>query len=140
VLFAGSEQLPGALADAVLRADDALPPYGALLSALEEVGELLAERAARSPQRRAVIDSSPGLQERERTRFAAVTDALADALRRRGATESAAKLLGHVGTGILLTAFERWIDQPERAGFAAFVQEAAGELASSLAAGSAARE
>src|SRR6201996_272797 len=46
VLFAGSEQLPGALADAVLQADPALTPFEALLGALERVGDVVAERVA----------------------------------------------------------------------------------------------
>ena len=85
VLFAGSEQLPGALADAVRHADDALPPFEALLAALVDIGDLLAGRVPHAAQRRAVIKASPELQERERTKFAAVTDALADALQQRGA-------------------------------------------------------
>src|SRR5919198_474216 len=44
VLFAGSEQLPAALADAVLRVDEAVPPFEALLVALVEVGDVLVER------------------------------------------------------------------------------------------------
>jgi AcrR family transcriptional regulator len=134
VLFAGSEQLPAALADAVLHADDALPPFGALLTGLVEIGELLAGRVPHAAQRRAVIKASPELQERERTKFAAVTDALADALRQRGAAESGARLLARVGAAIFQTAFERWADQPEHADFPACVREAATELASSLGA------
>ena len=64
VLFAGSEQLPVALADAVLRADDALSPFEALLTALADTGELLAGRVSHAAQRRAVIKASPELQER----------------------------------------------------------------------------
>jgi AcrR family transcriptional regulator len=135
VLFAGSEKLPAALADAVLRADEAFPPFEALLTALAEIGEVLVERAGRSPQRRTVIKSSPELQERERTKFAAVTDALADALRQRGATESGAKLLAHVGVGIFQAAFERWTDQLQDADFPTYVHEAASELTSALGAG-----
>jgi AcrR family transcriptional regulator len=134
VLFAGSEQLPVALAGAVLHADDALPPFGALLVALMEIGELLAGRVSYAAQRRAVIKASPELQERERTKFAAVTDALADALRQRGAAESGARLLAHVGAAIFQTAFERWTDQPEHADFSACVREVAAELAASLGA------
>ena len=132
VLFAGSEQLPVALADAVLRADDALPPFGALLAALADVGELLADRVQHPTQRRAVIKASPELQERERTKFAAVSTALVGALGQRGVAGSAAELLAHVGVAIFQTAFERWTDQPERAGMSACVREAAAELASSL--------
>lgn len=134
VLFAGSQQLPVALADAVLHADDALSPFEALLAALVDTGELLAGRVPHAAQRRAVIKARPELQERERTKFAAVTDALAGALQQRGAAESGARLLAHVGAAIFQTAFERWTDQPEHAGFSACVREATAELASSLGA------
>ena len=134
VLFAGSERLPAALADAVLNADDALPPFGALLAALVEVGELLAGQVPHAAQRRAVIKASPELQERERTKFAAVTGALADALQQRGAAGSGARLLAQVGAAIFQTAFERWTDQPEQADFPACVRQAAAELAASLGA------
>ncbi len=50
VLFAGSEELPVALADAVGRADPALSPFEAMLSALAEVGDLLADRV-QAPRR-----------------------------------------------------------------------------------------
>jgi AcrR family transcriptional regulator len=134
VLFAGSEQLPAALADAVRHADDALSPFEALLTALVDVGELLAGRVPHAAQRRAVIKASPELQERERTKFAAVTAALAGALRQRGAAESSAELLARAGAAIFQTAFERWTDQPEQASLPARVREAAAELAASLGA------
>ncbi|GAA3431174.1 TetR family transcriptional regulator [Kutzneria kofuensis] len=139
VLFAGSEQLPGAVSDAVRRADAALPPFQALLAALVDTGALFADLVPHAAQRRAVIASSPELQERERTKLAAVTEALAEALRQRGAAASRAKLLAQVGIAVFQTAFERWTDQPEQADFAARVHEVATELAASLdpAAGSA---
>jgi AcrR family transcriptional regulator len=134
VLFAGSEQLPIALSDAVLRAADDVPPFEALLAALVDVGELLADRVPHAAQRRAVIRSSPELRERERTKFAAVADALADALLRRGATESGATLLANVGVALFQTAFERWTDQRADADFSACVREAATELAATVGA------
>jgi AcrR family transcriptional regulator len=132
VLFAGSEQLPDAMSAAVRRADAALPPFQALLAALVDIGELFADLVPHAAQRRAVITSSPELQERERTKMAAVTEALAEALRERGATTSRANLLAQVGIAVFQTAFERWTDQPEHADFAARVHEAATELASNL--------
>ena len=134
VLFAGSERLPGALANAVRHADDALPPFEALLAALVDIGDLLAGRVPHAAQRRAVVKASPELQERERTKFAAVTDALTDALQQRGAPGSGARLLAQVGVAIFQTAFERWTDQPDYANFAARIREAAAELAASLGA------
>jgi AcrR family transcriptional regulator len=134
VLFAGSERLPVVLADAVLRADDSLPPVDALLAALVGTGELLAERVPNAARRRAVVKASPELQERELTKYAAVTDALTSALQQRGATRSTAQLLARTGTAIFQTAFERWTDQPGRASLPARVREAAAELAASLGA------
>jgi AcrR family transcriptional regulator len=134
VLFAGSEQLPPALAEAVLRADDALPPFGAILVALADIGQLLADRVSLAARRRAVIQASPELQERERTKFAAITGALAGALRQRGVAGSAADLLAHAGVAIFQAAFERWTEQPDRTVFSACVREAAAELGSSLGA------
>ncbi|APU16422.1 transcriptional regulator, TetR family [Actinoalloteichus fjordicus] len=133
VLFAGSEQIPGVLSGAVRRADAALPPFQALLVALVDIGEWFADLVPHAARRRAVIASSPELQERERTKLAAVTDALAEALRERGTPTSRATLLAQVGIAVFRTAFERWTDEPEPADFAARVREAATELAASLA-------
>ncbi|MGR6920233.1 TetR family transcriptional regulator [[Actinomadura] parvosata] len=133
VLFAGSEQLPDAVSAAVLRADATLPPFQALLAALADIGGLFAELVPHAAQRRAIIASSPDLQERERTKLAAVAEALAAALRERGATTSEAKLVAQVGVAVFQSAFERWTDQPERADFTACVHETVTELASSLA-------
>jgi AcrR family transcriptional regulator len=129
VLFAGSERLPAVLADAVVRADDSLAPFAALVSALAEVGELVAGQAPIAAQRRAIVQASPELQERAGTKFTAVTDALAEALRQRGAPDASARLLAEVGTALFRSAFERWTDEPGRASFADCAREAAAELA-----------
>jgi AcrR family transcriptional regulator len=134
VLFAGSERLPAALAHFVRQADSTLSPFEALLTALVDVGGMLADQAPLAAQRRAIVQASPELQEREGTKFAAVTDAVAGALRDRGAAGSAATLLAQVGVAIFRTAFERWTDQPDRAGLPARIREAAAELAASLGA------
>src|SRR6202046_149046 len=99
VLFAGSEQLPAALAAAVGRADPDLPPFAALLTALAEVGDLVADEHA--AERRAIVQASPELQERGLTKFAAVTSALAAALERRGGAGATAAPLAPGGTAIL---------------------------------------
>src|SRR4051794_9742744 len=88
VLFAGSDQLPVALAHSVRHADETLPPFEALLTALLDVADRLGDQAPLAAQRRAVVQASPELQERGRTKFAAATEAMADALRDRGTAES----------------------------------------------------
>jgi len=134
VLFPGSERLPAALAGSVRDADSTLSPFAALLAALLNVAGLLADQAPLAVQRRAVVQASPELQERGRTKFAAVTDAVAGALRDRGAAESQAMLLAQVGVAIFRTAFERWTDQPDDVGLPARIREAAADLAASLGA------
>ena len=134
VLFAGSDQLPVVLAGAVRNADDALSSFEALLTALVDVAGGLAGPAPLAAKRRAVVRASPELQERGRTKFAAVIDAVADALRDRGAAESEATLLAEVGVAVFRTAFERWTDQPDHVGLPARIQEAAAELAANLGA------
>ena len=134
VLFAGSEQLPVALADSVRHAEETLSPFEAVLTALVDVAGGLADQAPLAAQRRAVVRASPELQERGRTKFAAATQAVADALRDRGTAESQATLLAEVGVALFRTAFERWTDQPDNVGLPARIREAAAELAASLGA------
>ncbi|HEY3878280.1 MAG TPA: TetR family transcriptional regulator [Trebonia sp.] len=132
VLFAGSERLPGVLADAVGRADPALGPFEAMLSALTEVGDLLADQVEHAAERRAIVEASPELQERGRTKFAEATGALGAALEKRGTEEAAAALLAPVGATIFWTAFDRWARQPGGASLAGRIRETAAELAASM--------
>ncbi|WP_019927815.1 TetR/AcrR family transcriptional regulator [Nocardia sp. BMG111209] len=133
VLFAGSDRLGPTLAAAVLRADAALSPFEAVLSGLVQVGDLLTEQGSSiAVQRRAIVRSSPELQERSRTKFAAVADSLVDALERRGAPAAEARLLTEVGVALFREAFERWTDAPGPARFADHVHEVSAELAAHL--------
>jgi len=133
VLFAGSDRLPAALADAVTQADPELTPFEALLAALERVGDAVAARTApHAAQRQAIVDGSPELQERGRTKFAAVADALDAALRQRGASATSAGLLANVGVALFRTAFDRWVAEPDAATCSARVREAADELTRAL--------
>lgn len=134
VLFAGSDQLPPALASAVLAADPALSPYAALVTALAGVGAALADRVAPiAAQRRAVVAASPELQERGRTKFADVADALAEALGKRGVDAANARLLASVGVAIFQCGFDRWVDDPDAAGLPMRIREAADQLAGAVA-------
>jgi len=132
VLFAESERLPAALAHSVRGADETLTPFEALLTALLDVTRGLADEPSLAAQRRAIVHASPELQERGRTKLAAATDAVAEALRDRGTAEFEATLLAEVGVAIFRTAFERWTDQPDQVGLPARIREAATDLATSL--------
>jgi AcrR family transcriptional regulator len=132
VLFAGSDRLPAVIAKAVRGADPALSPAEALLAGLAQTGTVLAKHVPRSPDRRRIVAGSAELQERERTKFAAVTDSLAEVLRSRGAGDVAAQLLADVGVAVFRAAFARWTEEPDGADFPVYVEEAAAELIGAL--------
>ena len=115
VLFAGSDQLSPVITEAVLASAEKSAPAIAL-DAARRVGALLAERADRTAERRAVIESSPELQERERSKRAAITVALGDALLERGVVAAEARLVARLVTLCLEEAFQRWIDTGENFG------------------------
>ena len=135
VLFSGSGRIPGAVIEAVQDADENLSPIDAAFQALTVIGTRLGDYADRAGERRAVIAASPELQERERTKLAAISAALATGLRQRGADEETVTLLAPVAGAIFATAFERWIDQAGRADFADIFRDAVTEVRSALAVG-----
>jgi len=96
VLFAGSDQLPGVLTEAVRATGQELAPLDAVLMALAGVGALMAEHA---PARRRVIDSGPdgptgtGAHQGRRDHRGA--------LRERSLTGTGASLLARVGAATL---------------------------------------
>ncbi|MEU8707579.1 helix-turn-helix domain-containing protein [Streptomyces sp. NPDC048565] len=114
VLFAGSEQLPGAVAAAVLDAEGGLSPLSTALDALTRVGARLGALIEHAAERRAVINSSAELQERERTKHAEVTTAIRDALRQRGVDPDRAGLAAQIATVVFQNAFARWVDAEGR--------------------------
>jgi len=129
VLFAGSDQLPRAVTDAVRRVEPEVTPFDAMVQALLDVSEVLGERVAEhASQRRRIIDASPELQERGHAKFAAVSEAIAAGLRERGADSSTAELFADVGVAIFRRGFERWTEAPHDAPLASRVQEAATRL------------
>lgn len=128
VLFAGSEQLPPAVAEAVLAADDAGSPLRTVLVALADVGAQVTRLIDPSPERRAVIASSAELRERERSKAAAITTAIREALERRGVAPEQAKAAAQVATIVFGDAFDRWIDAAGKLGFPACLETAAATL------------
>ena len=130
VLFAGADQLPIALAAAARAADPDLAPLEVALSTLRTVGIAVVELVEHehSRARRAVIRSSPQLQERERTKLAACTSALAEALAERGTAPDTAALVSRIAVAVFDTAFTRWVDRDRQAAFTDHFDHAVCEL------------
>ncbi|MER5428637.1 TetR family transcriptional regulator [Streptomyces sp. NPDC002588] len=135
VLFAGSDRLPVAVAEAVLAADRGGTPLSAVLDALAQVGTELVGHIDHAAERRAVIGASPELQERERTKLAAVADAIRLALQQRDVDHGRAKLVAQTATLVFQNAFERYIDADGHDDFAACLRTVAESLRDALATG-----
>jgi AcrR family transcriptional regulator len=113
VLFRGSEGLRDTLAAAIDDAPAAASSFEAVTAALNAAGAVFNREFAR--RRQAVILSNPELQERELIKLAYLTEVLADALRRRGIRDAAARLAGETGMALFRITFERWVaDLAER--------------------------
>jgi AcrR family transcriptional regulator len=130
VLFGGGEMLQELVAGAAAEAPPALPPLDAAVAGFEAAGRefFVAERRGRARQRQAVIAANPGLQERELAKLAALSAALADALRRRGVGDPVAGLTAEVAVAVFRTAFERWIEAAEDLDFGQLVRESREQL------------
>jgi AcrR family transcriptional regulator len=109
VLFAGSEKLPPAIAEAVLAASKSTPPLSAVLEAMTEVGTLLTQHIKDAAKRRTIIDASTELQEREQAKLAAVTAAISEALAKRHVAPQDAKMVAEIGTIVFQNAFAQWV-------------------------------
>jgi len=126
VLFRGSEGLRDTLVAGVDQAPASASALQAVSAALEAAGAVFVREFAR--RRRAVIISTPELQERELMKLVSLTDALADALRRRGVRDPVARLAGETGMALFRITFERWVTDPGLRSWADHLHDALAEL------------
>jgi AcrR family transcriptional regulator len=125
VLFAGTE-LEAHLVAGVEAADPDLTPVEALLAALRTTEEIYRPRESLL-RRVGVIAANPALAERDLIKLAAVADALARALERRGVEPGEARFVADVVLAIHRRATSRWLAHPD-AVLSEFVALAAAEL------------
>ena len=128
VLFWGAGTLQELLVSAVASAPDSALPIDALAAALDAAGALLQERRESARQRQIVIAANAELRERELIKLASLASALADALRRRGVTGSAASLTAEAGVAVFRVAVERWVNDTNRQDLPQLIRESLDEL------------
>ncbi|WP_445167052.1 TetR family transcriptional regulator [Mycolicibacterium sp. Dal123E01] len=126
VLFAGQDSLLVQLTEAVVAAPDSAP-LDAVSSGLQALGAFFDGRRERSRSRQAVIDANPALQERELTKRAALSAAMADGLVQRGVPATTARLTGEAGAAVFHLAFEQWL-AADKHDLAYFVRRAVAEF------------
>lgn len=134
VLFAAAGALQEALVRTVANAPASLAPLDAVAAGLEAVGAELPDRET-ARARQAIIAANPELRERELITFAAMSAALAEALRVRGLHDPAATLAAEVGIAVFRVAVERWLDGTDDRDLPELIRESLDELAALSAQG-----
>lgn len=127
VLFRG-QVLVDAMTAAVAAAPEGTAPLDVVAAALESTSDFFADRREHARRRQQVINSNPGLQERELIKLASMATALADALRGRGVATDAAALVAEAGIAVFKVAFERWLADPDGRPLADHIGRALDEL------------
>ena len=113
VLFDGEADLRAALTQAVAEAPDG-PPLEILRWAFRKAGRILEDNRPFSEPRLEIIAATPALRERELTKAAWLTDALAESLRNRGVPDRLATLAAPTGWATFHHAAQAWIDDPSK--------------------------
>jgi AcrR family transcriptional regulator len=108
VLFSGSSELQELMLAALGAAPPDAPTLDAVGAVLDAAAGALGGSRDFSRQRQAVIVANPELQERELSKLAALSAALADGLRRRGTPDPTAALAAEAGLAVFRVGFEQW--------------------------------
>lgn len=114
VLFDGEADLRAALMQEVADAPKDLQPLGILLCAFRKAGRVLEDNRPFSEPRLAVIAKTPALRERDLAKAAALTEAVAEALRQRDVPDRLAGLAAQTGWAAFHHAAQAWIDDPSQ--------------------------
>src|ERR1700677_1227466 len=129
VLFGGASVLQELLVSAVADAPAGTAGLEAVAAAFEVAGaNLFEERREFAQQRQSIIAANAELRERELIKLASLAEALAEALRRRGAEEPAASLAAEAGVAVFRVAFERWVSGPNERTLSELIRESLAEL------------
>lgn len=127
-LFHRSHELQEAVVSAIAETAESCVALDAAVRGIEAGTTILEARREYSRQRAAVVASHPSLQERELLKLAALRDAIADALRERGAPGLDAALAAETAVLVFKVGFERWISDAADTRAADRVREALDEL------------
>jgi AcrR family transcriptional regulator len=112
-LFDGEDAFRAALSDEVLAAPEGASPIDAMLLAFRSVEQTIETNRPLTESRQAVIAQTPALQERVLTKTAGLTEALSEALSRRGVEPGRAMLAAQVGMAAFAYATRAWFYEPE---------------------------
>ena len=109
VLFDGEAAWQAAVVDAVANVPDGLAPLPTLLEAFLTVVPILERDRAMKERRHRVISAAPELRERELTKLAHLSEAIASALKERRVPEDVAYLASTCGVALLSRVRLTWL-------------------------------
>jgi AcrR family transcriptional regulator len=133
VLFGGSKVLEELLVNALAAAPDSMAPLESVINALEAAAGFFADRHEHSRKRQRILEANVELLEREVMKLASLSAALAEVLRSRGVSETAAGLTADAGMAVFRVAFQRWLDDSGQPDFKPLVRQSLEELRAVLA-------
>jgi AcrR family transcriptional regulator len=128
VLFGGQDALLDLFVNTIADAPESMSPIDAVGAALASVAAVFEGRHKHARRRQAVIAANPRLQERELIKLASIATAIAEGLRRRGASDTAAKLTAEAGVAVFKVAFDRWVSEGRKDQLPQFIRESLDEL------------
>jgi AcrR family transcriptional regulator len=110
VLFGPASQAQReAVVAAITACPPSLPPLDAVLRGLLATADFFQEHRESVIRRNGIVEANPELQERELNKQAALTDAVAQALRERGVDADTALLSARAGALVQQTAMRQWM-------------------------------
>lgn len=133
VLFAGSSALEEQVERFILESDREQPAIDVAISALARAGQTLSRYSEGARLRRAVIDSSPELQERSLIKLASLARVIAASLVARDSHIAHATLVADSSVTVFAAAYSAWADLPESQ-FADLMQKVLVELRAAIGA------
>jgi AcrR family transcriptional regulator len=129
VLFGGQDLLAGLFADGIRAAPDGATLFGCLQAAFAAADSAMtSQQREKAVQRVQVMRASPEVRERGLLKHARLADAIAAALRDRGADQITARLGAEIGLLAFSLAVERWITANDDEPFAQCAAAALAEL------------
>jgi AcrR family transcriptional regulator len=129
VLFGGSALLQERIVAGVTDAPAADGPFDAVARGLDAAASMLGEsRRDLALQRQRVIAANPELRERELTKLADYSAAVAAVLRQRGVTEPQATMAAESGMTVLRVAVALWAAEADDRDLAAIMRDSVAKL------------
>jgi AcrR family transcriptional regulator len=134
VLFAGQDVHSRLLADAVAAAPGPATPLQAVAAALDALTATFTDdRRELAARLRAVIAANSELRERAAFKRSGLTEAMTEALDKRGVPDLTASLAAELGTRAFYRAFDQWADPASRQTLTDLARHALDELRAAAA-------